>query len=77
MKSRSPVEVRIGLPYLPGRADHAFLATILELGAESLISAGSLYRADRGWSTAPITAWSFSPARRSPPSPAPARRPRP
>ncbi|MBK7759559.1 MAG: hypothetical protein IPI35_24810 [Deltaproteobacteria bacterium] len=62
MRARSPVEVRIGLPYLPGRADHAFLATILELGAESLISAGSLYRADRGWATAPITAWSFSPA---------------
>ena len=61
MKRRSPVEVRIGLPYLPGRADHAFLATILDLGAESLISAGSLYRADRGWATAPITAWSFSP----------------
>ena len=62
MKSRAPVEVRIGLPYLPARADHAFLAAVLELGAESLISAGSLYRADRGWATAPITAWSFSPA---------------
>ena len=62
MTHRSPVEVRIGLPYLPGRSDHAFLATILELGAESLISAGSLYRADRGWATAPITAWSVSPA---------------
>jgi len=56
------VSVRIGLPYLPGRADHAFLATILELGAEALISAGSLYRADRGWRTAPMTAWSVSPA---------------
>ena len=62
MTRGSPVEVRVGLPYLPGRADHAFLAAILELGAEALISAGSLYRADRGWRTAPLTAWAVSPA---------------
>lgn len=62
MSRRAPVSVRIGLPTLPGRADHAFLATVLDLGADALVSAGSLYRADRGWRTAPITAWSVSPA---------------
>lgn len=60
--TRAPVSVRVGLPYLPGRADHAFLATLLELGADSLISAGSLFRPDRGWAKAPLTAWAFSPA---------------
>ena len=62
MRRAGPVAVRVGLPYLPGRADHAFLAVIRELGARALISAGSLYRADRGWLTAPATAWSISPA---------------
>ena len=62
MRAGAPVEVRIGLPYLPARSDHAFLAAILELGAGALISAGSLYRPDRGWATAPITAWSVGPA---------------
>lgn len=49
------VEVRVGLPYLPSRRDHVFLATLAELGASSLISAGSLYRPATGWRRAPLT----------------------
>lgn len=57
-----PVEVRVGLPYLLGRPDHAFLTAITQLGASALISTGSLYRPSRGWLAAPLTAWSVRPA---------------
>ena len=54
--------VRIGLPYLPGDYDHPFLTAARDLHAEILISVGSLYRPDRGWLRAPITAWTTRPA---------------
>ncbi len=56
------LSIRLGLPYLPSEHEHPFLSAARDLGAKILISAGSLYRPDRGWLRAPITAWSTSPA---------------
>lgn len=60
--SAPPLSIRVGLPYLPGEADHPFLSACQDMDARILISVGSLYRPDRGWLRAPITAWSTSPA---------------
>jgi hypothetical protein len=54
--------IRLGLPYLPSEHGHPFLAAARDLDAKILISVGSLYRPDRGWLRAPVTAWTTSPA---------------
>lgn len=56
------LSIRLGLPYLPGDHGHPFLVAARELGAQILISVGSLYRPDRGWLRVQPTAWTTRPA---------------